>query len=201
MTIDDYIKWANKEIDKNESYIQAADGLPGLYYDAEEVKGYEKNIEHYKQLVEYLEDYKKLKQEPCEDAVNREKVMNVLGDSINDDKDYHRAVVLLNNLPSVIPKEKTGWIPVSERLPEDGQEILFSTKTGRVHSGKYHNDDSANQWYSHRDKCRAWNNVVTAWMSLPKPYEQQESEDDAKIDCSKTKCENCTNHNYCDFES
>lgn len=61
MTIDDYIKWANKEIDKNESYIQAADGLPGLYYDAEEVKGYEKNIEHYKQLVEYLEDYKKLK--------------------------------------------------------------------------------------------------------------------------------------------
>ena len=59
MTIDDYIKWANKEIDKNESYIQAADGLPGLYYDAEEVKGYAKNIEHYKQLVEYLEDCKK----------------------------------------------------------------------------------------------------------------------------------------------
>ena len=59
MTIDDYIKWANKEIEKNESYIEAADGLPGLYYDAEEVKGYKKNIEHYKQLVEYLEGCKK----------------------------------------------------------------------------------------------------------------------------------------------
>lgn len=28
-----------------------------------------------------------------------------------------------------------------------------------------------------------------------------ESEDIEKIDCSKTKCENCTNHNYCDYES
>lgn len=67
--------------------------------------------------------------------------------------------------------EQTTWIPVSEKLPEDEQEILFSTKTGRVHSGKYHDDDSANQWYSHRDKCRAWNNVVSAWMPLPLPWE------------------------------
>ena len=74
-------------------------------------------------------------------------------------------------------REQTRWIPVSERLPEDKQEILFSTKTGRVHSGKYHDDDSANQWYSHRDKCRAWNNVVNAWMPLPLCYEPKESED------------------------
>lgn len=65
-----------------------------------------------------------------------------------------------------------GWIPVTERLPEDEQEILFSTKTGRVHSGKYHDDDSANQWYSHKDKCRAWNNVVSAWMPLPDVYRE-----------------------------
>ena len=65
------------------------------------------------------------------------------------------------------------WIPVSERLPEDGQEILFSTRTGRVYSGKYHDDNSANQWYSYRDKCNAWNNVVTAWMPLPKPYKTE----------------------------
>lgn len=65
-----------------------------------------------------------------------------------------------------------GWIPVKERLPEDEQEILFSTKTGRVYSGKYHDDDSANQWYSYRDKCRAWNNVVTAWIPLPELYRE-----------------------------
>ena len=65
-----------------------------------------------------------------------------------------------------------GWIPCSERLPEDEQEILFSTKTGRTHSGKYHDDGSANQWYSHRDKARAWNNVVNAWKPLPEPYRE-----------------------------
>ena len=65
------------------------------------------------------------------------------------------------------------WIPVSEMLPEDEQEMLFSTKTGRVYSGKYNDDDSANQWYSHKDKCRAWNNVVLAWMPLPEPYKAE----------------------------
>ena len=59
MTIDDYIKWANKEIEKNEFRIDAAYSVPGIHYDAEVVKGCEKNIEHYKQLVEYLEDCKK----------------------------------------------------------------------------------------------------------------------------------------------
>lgn len=66
------------------------------------------------------------------------------------------------------------WIPVSERLPEDGQEILFSTKTGRVHSGKYHDDDSDNQWYSFKDQYRAWNNVVIAWQPLLEPYKEKE---------------------------
>lgn len=68
---------------------------------------------------------------------------------------------------------KQRWIPVSERLPENEQEVLFSTKTGRVHLGRYHNDNSVNQWYSSLDKMRAWNNVVNAWMPLPEPYEEK----------------------------
>lgn len=99
---------------------------------------------------------------------------------------------------------QTGWIPCSEKLPEDEQEILFSTKTGRVHSGKYHDDDSANQWYSHRDKCRAWNNVVTAWMPLPEPYQSEiptGSERSDKVNCDKAECYNCVNHGYCDYEA
>lgn len=62
------------------------------------------------------------------------------------------------------------WIPCSEGLPEDEQLVIFSTKTGRVHQGKYHKDNSVNQWYSNIDKMRAWNNVINAWMPLPKPY-------------------------------
>ena len=77
---------------------------------------------------------------------------------------------------AALSAEPMRWIPIEDELPEDKQEILFSTKTGRVHSGKYHDDSSANPWYSHRDKVRAWSNVVTAWMSLPEPYEAESEE-------------------------
>ena len=121
-----------------------------------------------------------LEQQPCEDAVSRDFLFKVLDDFCGHDR---TATITLDTLADIVYElpsvtRQTGeWISVGERLPEDEQEVLFSTKTGRVHSGKYHDDDSTNRWYSHRDKCRAWNNVVIAWMPLPKPYEPQESED------------------------
>ena len=135
--------------------------------------------EHRKLINDTFEmAIKALSQEPCDDVVSREMALEKMADyvasgcadSVEDFEEYSKIIC---QLPPVTQKSGK-WIPVSERLPEDEQEILFSTKTGRVHSGKYHDDDSANQWYSHRDKCRAWNNVVIAWMPLPKPYEPQE---------------------------
>lgn len=69
-------------------------------------------------------------------------------------------------------KTEQAWIPVSERLPEDEQDVIVSFKTGGVHQGKYFKDGSANPWYMYRDKCRAWSNVVEAWMPLPEPYKE-----------------------------
>lgn len=68
--------------------------------------------------------------------------------------------------------EQTRWIPVIERLPEDRELILFSTKTDRVFEGRYFDDNTDRQWYSFRDDTFAWNNVVTAWMPLPEPYKE-----------------------------
>ena len=135
MTIDDYIKWANKEIDKNESYIQAADGLPGLYYDAEEVKGYAKNIEHYKQLVEYLKDCKK-------GYIHIDDVYRLIaghsnyhGDSIlsaltciAEGKNVTKPITPLDKedcsfekMPSVAPKKKTGhWVKTPKAVMGEG---------------------------------------------------------------------------------
>lgn len=72
--------------------------------------------------------------------------------------------------PTIEPEQH--WISCSDRLPDDGQEILFSTKTGCVRIGIYYDDGSARQWYSFRDRVSAWNNVVNAWMpiSAPEPY-------------------------------
>ena len=115
----------------------------------------------YADWMDYIEQLPPVKQQPCNDAISRQAAIDAL-DCINGVEE------VLKSLPPV--EQKQAWIPVSERLPENEQEILFSTKTGRVHSGRYHDDDSANPWYSHRDKARAWNNVVTAWMPLPEPY-------------------------------
>ena len=59
--------------------------------------------------------------------------------------------------------EQTQWIPVSEGLPEEGEPILLSTKTGEVFEGAYFDLSDNRQWYVYRDENYAWNNVVTAW--------------------------------------
>ena len=76
---------------------------------------------------------------------------------------------------SALSESNGEWIPVSERLPEDGQNILFSTKTDRVFEGRYFKDKTEHQWYSFRDECFAYNNVVTAWQPLPEPYKENET--------------------------
>lgn len=63
------------------------------------------------------------------------------------------------------------WIPVTERLPEDEQNVLVTYKTtDKIHPCQYHADGSKNPWYSYIDQCRAHMNVVLAWMPLPEPY-------------------------------
>lgn len=66
--------------------------------------------------------------------------------------------------------EQTRWIPVSERLPEDREIILFSTKRGHVFEGKYFDDNTDRQWYSFRNEVFVWNDDVTAWMPSPEAY-------------------------------
>ena len=75
-----------------------------------------------------------------------------------------------------ILEQEPKWIPVSERLPEDSELVLFSTKTDRVFEGRYFADNTNHQWYAFRDETFAWNNVVTAWMPLPAPYKAESEE-------------------------
>jgi hypothetical protein len=111
------------------------------------------------------------------DLISRQAVNEI----INDIRDcisvegYCAILERLKKLPSVRPQEPK-WIPVSERLPEHYQNILFSTKTDRVFEGRYFKDETEHQWYSFRDECFAWNNVVTAWMPLPEPYKTEGSD-------------------------
>lgn len=62
-------------------------------------------------------------------------------------------------------KKENGWIPVSERLPEDDTTVLVSCKTRIgttfVRTGYY----IYGSWHLN---CEG----VTAWRPLPKPYKE-----------------------------
>ena len=76
-----------------------------------------------------------LEQQPCEDCISREQAIDKMqelededikayGCEIPESFDGKRAIRALKTLPFVTPK--TGWIPVSERLPEVNGRYLVT---------------------------------------------------------------------------
>ena len=117
---------------------------------------------------------KALAQEPCEDAVSRQAVLNALRDAENHafNAFYNgpiKAHKIVANLPPVTPQPKTGnWIPVSERLPKESGEYLAWIKPY---------DESPYMSIEEIDcdgVIKEWNHIrpseIIAWMPLPKPY-------------------------------
>lgn len=71
--------------------------------------------------------------------------------------------------------EKSKWIPVSERLPEKGKQVLCCNQHGSVFTS------AVTYTIKCEGKMRVWfgqHHGVVAWMPLPKPVESQESEDE-----------------------
>ena len=59
------------------------------------------------------------------------------------------------------------WIPVTERLPEEDEDVLVSTKDGIVFDAWLKSKEPLS-WGS--DSCDVWEYEVTAWMPLPECY-------------------------------
>lgn len=77
-----------------------------------------------------------------------------------------------------------GWIPVTERLPENDSYVLMSFENFSLPLvGRYVDDEKlGGAWYLgdciDEDTCLANDLFVNAWMPLPKPY--REDEEDGK---------------------
>lgn len=104
------------------------------------LKGWDKGAAvDYVYNLAYKWAVKALEKDPCEDAVSRKAVFEAIDDCNSDGlkgifcsyDDGERFKNYIKNLPSVTPAH-SGWIPVDERPPEDGEEILMDT----VHFGK-----------------------------------------------------------------
>lgn len=127
--------------------------------------------------------------EPCEDAISREDALMCMTGEYPADQKYEPEDIIskhikrIKALPSVTPKQ-SGWIPVSERLPEEymldtsscSDYVLITTEWGdgstdigidRIVDGKW--------ILSILDDGDA----ITAWMPLPYPYKAESEEQDA----------------------
>ena len=103
-----------------------------------------------------------------EDAIDRKLVCAFIDGLISDDGEREKGLEYIRNMPPVNPT-KTGWIPVSERLPEESLNSVIG-------------------WDAYRERCvfvqyidgyfqitgSAESFDIVAWMPLPKPYEPQE---------------------------
>lgn len=148
-----------------------------FYREFRDLNDYVTTIRAFEKAIKALE------QQPCDDCISRQAVLNMIGNVPDHDDGMvfealshaQRDVALL---PSVTPKQ-TKWIPVSERLPEDRREVLVTAywhETYQVMMASYFGDGV---WW-----CVPFNNCgehllklnPKAWMTLPEPY-KAESED------------------------
>ena len=100
---------------------------------------------------------------------------------------FGSAKEVVESAPTIDPE----WVPVSERLPEEYEDVLLYFKPGDDcpenpyqigHIGTHVIEDNnfdqigiATVWYTDEYYCDF--DEVAAWMPLPKPYEAERSEE------------------------
>ena len=147
---------------------------------------YDRSIGAYYMITDKDADeiIKALEQEPCEDAISREAVLKLF--ATHDGKYLYEAI---RELPPVQPELKTGWVPVSERLPEEYGEYLitWTTSTSKkpfisiceceetlVYDHE-HNRFKV-EWLLD-DYIKGYPDIeVVAYMPLPEPYKAESEE-------------------------
>ena len=126
------------------------------------------------------------------DCISRKSVITIIQNHWWNCRDIDK---LVNELPSVTPQEPK-WIPVTERLPEDNENVLVSVIA--TNEKDYFRVGDA--WYQPPNGCRGeWKNLmiceeVVAWMPLPKPYKPTDSNCDScehKNEVDGSNCYEC----------
>ena len=114
MTFDEAIKQCEEAAEDRDRLCKrydAASGYSRSHNEAirtNEAKEHEKRSQDFRQLAGWLKELKTLKAEPCEDAISRKWVLDVVNNFVFDtETDRNRIIhIVRDTAPSVIPKEK-----------------------------------------------------------------------------------------------
>ena len=129
------------------------------------------------------EAIKALEKEPCEDAISKASVFEILGNLMSIPYDFNRQINKkdvsesmdeIRALPLVTPK-KDGWVPCSERTPEPKETENLIAKYYLVQNE--YGDMMVARWDGNR-----WEQMyqheyleddVVAWRPLPEKYKTE----------------------------
>lgn len=78
---------------------------------------------------------------------------------------YELGLKIMDYIENMDDEKENGWIPVSERLPEDGMTVLVTCKTRRGTTFVRAGYCAYGSWHLN---CEG----VTAWKPLPEPYKE-----------------------------
>lgn len=117
-----------------------------------------------------------LEQQPCEDAISREAVLDEIdkyikkaqSTGIKDDFISFEELVV-KQLPSVTPKAE--WIPCSEKMPDINIHVLAQFVMGGMAECYY-----AHNWWHIVGGVRISGDEVIAWQPLPELYKAESEE-------------------------
>ena len=131
------------------------------------------------------EAIKALEKEPCEDAISKSDVFEILGNLMSipydfdrqiNEKDVSESMDEIRTLPSVtLARKKEEWISCDEKLPKPNEladnvrkYYLIQDEYGDMHVASY----LRNGWIS-IDSFYTLEDDVIAWMPLPEPYKAE----------------------------
>lgn len=127
--------------------------------------------------------------EKVKDTIYRQDAIDALTEYGNGRTVYigvEEAVRRIEQLSSVTPEPR--WIPCSERLPENGEQVLVYARSAHYALAKYDEIREANGTYKKQwvtfDAWKPFYTIkeVIAWMLLPEPYGQKDGKNELRFE-------------------